>query len=74
MIQTQPRLMHATARVRELIDPDLQWWDIQRLWDNFTPEEVRAIISIPISGTGHPNVRVWRGTDSGVFTECVSFS
>jgi hypothetical protein len=28
MIQTQPRLMHATTRVRELIDSDVQRLDI----------------------------------------------
>jgi hypothetical protein len=59
--------MHATTRVRELIDSDIQWLDIQHLWDNFISEEVGAIISIPISGTGHLDVRVWRETGSGVF-------
>jgi hypothetical protein len=67
MIQTQPRLMSTTTKVRELGDTDTNWWDFQRLRDNFSTEEVRAIASIPISGVGNPNVRVWRGTDSGMF-------
>lgn len=68
MVQTQPSCLPATARVRELIDPDTNWWDIQRLRDNFNSKELRAISSIPISGTGHPDVMVWRGTNSGVFS------
>ena len=31
----------------ELVDTDTNWWDFQRLRDNFSMEEVRAIASIP---------------------------
>ena len=68
MIQTQPRLMSATAKVPELVDTDTNWWDFQLLRDNFSTKEVRAIASIPISGVGNPDVRVWRGIDSGMFS------
>ena len=68
MVQTQPRCLLIIARVRELIDPDTNWWDIQRLRDNFNSEELQAISSIPIIGTGHPDVMVWRGTNLGAFS------
>ncbi|XP_059454932.1 uncharacterized protein LOC132185136 [Corylus avellana] len=68
MIQTQPRFMSTTARVRELVDTDTNWWDFQCLSVNFDTEEVRAIASILISGVGNnPDVRVWRGTDFRMF-------
>jgi hypothetical protein len=67
-IQSQPKSIQINAKVKELIDVDTKWWNMQRLKENFSSEEVRAITSIPLSGVGHSDVKVWRGTDSGLFT------
>jgi hypothetical protein len=68
MIQTQLRGLSASAMVEDLVDLDTNWWDIQRLRDNFNAEEVKAISSIHISGMDFPDKLVWRGIDFGEFT------
>jgi hypothetical protein len=58
MIQSQPKSIQINAKVEELIDVDTKWWNMQRLKENFSSEEVRAITSIPLSGVGHSDVKV----------------
>jgi hypothetical protein len=73
MIQSQPKSIQINAKVEELIDVDTKWWNMQRLKENFSSEEVRAITSIPLSGVGHSDVKVWRGTNSRLFMVCSAY-
>ena len=46
--------------VWDLIDQNTLW-NQTILEENFSPEEVRVIKSIPISSTNQPDVQIWRG-------------
>ncbi|XP_059458992.1 uncharacterized protein LOC132188495 [Corylus avellana] len=56
------------ATVQELIDQDTRWWNVGRLEQLFSPEEIQAIMTIPISCTNKADVLIWRGTKTGSFS------
>ena len=55
-IQSPTTILHKEAKVNELIDPDLHWWNVSLLKQIFNDEEIKAIQSIPISLTNQPDV------------------
>jgi hypothetical protein len=67
-IQSPPKHGYEGARVSDLIDKDLGWWDMDVLGNLFREEEVRAIKSIPLSRTNQPDMMIWRGTVNGQFS------
>ncbi|XP_059442009.1 uncharacterized protein LOC132174357 [Corylus avellana] len=56
------------ATVSELINGDTKWWDSTLLETIFTKEEVHLIQSLPVSHFNREDVRVWRGTNTGLFS------
>jgi hypothetical protein len=67
-IQSPPRDLNQMSKVCDLIDKENEEWNQQLLARNFTKEEMTAINTIPISLLSQPDVQVWRGTTSGVFS------
>jgi hypothetical protein len=49
MIQSPPINFLADAKVSRLIEGETHWWDISLLNSLFSPEEVKAIISLPVA-------------------------
>ena len=58
----------ANATVSELIDRDTQWWNMGRLEQLFKLEEIKAILTIPLSCTNQPDALISRGTAKGSFS------
>jgi hypothetical protein len=54
------------ARVVELMDEDLHGWNRGLVETLFSPEEVLAILSIPINPK-REDTRIWKGTKHGIF-------
>jgi ribonuclease HI len=69
-IQSPPQahIIEPNATVSELIDRNTQWWNMERLEQIFRAEEIKAILSIPLSCTNQPDVLIWRGTAKGSFS------
>jgi hypothetical protein len=68
IVHSPPRVLPANALVRELIDHDSDWWNVSLMKEIFNAEEVKAIMSIPLSTFNHLDIPIWRGTANGVFT------
>lgn len=68
MVQSPPTLLDSNATVSELINGDTKWWDSTLLETIFTKEEVHLIQSLPVSHLNREDVRVWRGTNTGLFS------
>ena len=67
-IQTPPSLLDEHATISELIDSNTKWWKLEFISSLFSPKEVTAILSTPISYTGQHNKQIWRGTMMGIFS------
>jgi hypothetical protein len=63
-----PKIVEPNAKVNELINGTTGWWNQSLLKKIFSQEEVQAINSIPLSSTNQPDVEIWRGTATGVFS------
>jgi hypothetical protein len=68
IVHSPPRVLPADALVRELIDHDSNWWNVSLITEIFNAEEVKAIMSIPLSTFNHLGIPIWKGTANGVFT------
>jgi hypothetical protein len=55
------------ARVVELMDEDLHGWNRGLVETLFSPNEARAILSIPIS-PNREDTRLWKGMKNGLFS------
>jgi hypothetical protein len=66
-IHSFPRELNGDTKVAKLIDRDCQRWNKELIERLFLPEEVEAILKIPI-GTQRSDVVVWRDTPNGLFT------
>jgi hypothetical protein len=67
-IQSTPKVLEPTSRVKELINENTGCWDHNMLSTLFTAEECEVIKTIPISQTNQPDVKIWRCTSSGLFS------
>jgi hypothetical protein len=67
MIQSQPNILALTTTVSELLDGEMLGWNHALVNQIFSSEEVKLILSIPLSGTRQDDV-IWRGTAKGVFS------
>ena len=67
MIQSQPNILAPTATVSELLDGETQCWNHALVNQIFYWEEVKLILSIPLSGTRQDDDFIWRSTAKGVF-------
>lgn len=67
-IQSYPRILDPDAKVSDLIDVDTKRWNTRLIEEVFLPNEVKAILSIPLSVTGQEDRIIWRGTAKGIFT------
>jgi hypothetical protein len=66
-IHSFPRESNGDTKVAELIDIDCHGWSKELIERLFLPEEVEAILKIPI-GAQRSDVVVWRDTPNGLFT------
>jgi hypothetical protein len=67
-IQSVPKVLDPTCKVKELINWEKVRWDQTLLANLFTKEEVAVIKTIPISWMNQPDVQLWRCTTSRVFS------
>jgi ribonuclease HI len=67
-VYSAPKVLEPDAKVKELINENSGWWNQNLLNSIFSKEEVEAINTIPISSTQQPDIQVWRGTNSGIFS------
>jgi hypothetical protein len=67
-IQSPQSLLSHDAKVEELINCNTFGWNQNLLKELFWPEEVKAILYIPLSNTNQPNWLIWRGTMNGEFS------
>jgi hypothetical protein len=65
-IQSVPRVLDPDAKVAELIDSDRHGWKKELLETLFFPDEIKAILSIPLRLNCRDAV-IWRGTTNGQF-------
>jgi hypothetical protein len=66
-IQTGPKSLNPDAKVIELIDRDMNAWNKALLEILFSPEEVNAILKVPINST-REDALIWKETANGVFS------
>ncbi|XP_062171134.1 uncharacterized protein LOC133876926 [Alnus glutinosa] len=67
-IQAHLQSLNPEARVCELIDSELNWWNIPLLEHIFPVEVVEQICNIPISPRYMRDRLVWAGTNNGHFS------
>jgi hypothetical protein len=67
-IQSYPKILDPDAKVRELINREVNCWNKPLLDEIFLPNEVLAILSIPLSSTNQGDRLIWRGTANGLFS------
>ena len=56
------------AKVRDLINPDLQMWETDLIKGLFTPQEAKLILSIPLSQKRTEDKIIWPFVPSGNYT------
>ena len=56
------------AKVSQLIDNNMGSLDLRVLAEFFNEEQVKAIKTIPLSGTNQEDRMIWRGMTSGIFS------
>jgi hypothetical protein len=49
MVLSPPNLLDSNALVCELIDRDMNWWNLLMLKNIFVEEEINLILSLPIN-------------------------
>ena len=67
-IYSPPTQEYADAKVCNLIDKNIGGWDLNIMARLFQDEEVKAIISIPLSRTDQEDKLIWEGTTNGLFS------
>lgn len=67
-IQSPATNLHADARVPDLIDRDLRGWNHALIQESFSAEEAKVIIGIPLFPSLPPDIIIWNGTASGIFS------
>jgi ribonuclease HI len=67
-IQSPVHILNSEARVCDLIDPDLQWWNIPLIKEVFKEEEVEKICSLAICPRTQEDQTVWVGNKNGEFS------
>jgi len=67
-IQAHVHSLNPEARVCELIDLDINWWNIPLLEQIFPADVVEQICNIPISPRYTKDRLVWAGTNNGHFS------
>jgi hypothetical protein len=67
-IHSLPKLLTMESKVQELFDNEHPGWDRNKLEQNFSGEEISAILSIPISQTDKLDVQIWRCTNTRIFS------
>jgi hypothetical protein len=66
-IQSGPKSLNPDAKVIELIDRYMNAWNKGLLEILFSPEEVNAILKVPINST-REDALIWKETANGVFS------
>ena len=61
-------ILNSDAKVSELIDRDLSWWNISLIHEIFPKEEAELIYGIPICPGSQSDRLVWVGTKNGLFS------
>jgi hypothetical protein len=61
-----PKMLNPNAKVRELIDRDTHAWNKQLLENLFSPEDIHAILRIPINPNREDAI-TWKETANGFF-------
>lgn len=66
----QPPIHHlpGSSKVEVLIDSEIGAWYRNLIYQLFTPEEARQILSIPLSHLGAADKLIWSSTTDGRFT------
>jgi hypothetical protein len=67
-VQSPKKLLPDDAKVCDLIDSETNKWDQSLIQSIFSQEEAEVISTIPLSKYGQPDLLLWRGTSTGVFT------
>jgi hypothetical protein len=67
-IQSPIRNLDGEAKVCELIDQDLNWWNIPLIKEVFRKEEAEMICGMAICPGTQQDCMVWAGNKSGLFT------
>jgi hypothetical protein len=67
-VQSPLAILAPSAKVCELIERERKWWNISLLEQIFSPDEVKKILSIPLSSTNKEDILLWRGTMKGDFS------
>ena len=67
-VYSAPNNIEPKAKVKELINSNMGWWDQSLLTAIFPKEEKEAINTIPLSSTNQLDVEIWRCTETGVFS------
>lgn len=52
----------------KLIDQDTKWWNREALELLFSEEEVKRILTIPLSHNCHDHIQYWKGSKNELFT------
>lgn len=66
-IQSPVHILDSEARVCDIIDPDLQWWNISLIREVFREEEMEKICSMTICPRTQQDRTVWVGNKNGDF-------
>ena len=68
------KVLHPTPNIEdemtvaELIDLESRGWDRELIWQNFHHEDAEAILRVPSSFRDIPDIVVWSGEKSGVYS------
>ena len=61
-------ILNSEAKVYELIDPDIQWWNIPLIKEIFMEKKVEKICSMVICPRTQHDKAVWMGNKNGDFS------
>lgn len=62
-----PRQHIVLTRVKELLDPEIGFWDVQKVRELFWEEDVKFILATP-TNPGHEDSLAWHYDKRGVFS------
>ncbi|CAG7906085.1 unnamed protein product [Brassica rapa] len=63
----QDSIVDLTLKVSDLLVPNLDQWDVQKVYDAFTPEDAAYILTIKPKRT-EPDSDAWGFTKHGCYT------
>lgn len=66
-VVTTPSFFSTSAKVAELLDRELGWWNVLLIDNLFLPFEAQRIKSIPICMTPQDDILIWSKSTSGMY-------